>query len=125
MNSGKNIPFEDFNDEQFIIGTSGHLRDLAFDLFQSHNCTPQITMETGNPGLCHLLVAANIGCAFIGSLSSLVTPTHTDIPVYCQLEPNLFQSICIGYHINKYVTRPMRSFIECAKEKLNSMNWQF
>lgn len=56
---------------------------------------------------------------------SLVTPTHTDIPVYCQLEPNLFQSICIGYHINKYVTRPMRSFIECAKEKLNSMNWQF
>ena len=123
LNTGKNIPFEDFKNEQFIIGTTGHLRDLAFDLFQSHNCEPHIIMETANPNLCHLLVATNIGCAFIGSLSSLITPTHADIPVYCQLDPNLTQNICIGYHVNKYVTRPMRSFIECAREKMNSMEW--
>ncbi len=63
----------------FIVGKTGYLRKYTQNLFEKHNCQPNIVLETSNPGLVHFLVAANVGCAFVGYISACVSPMYIDI----------------------------------------------
>lgn len=118
------IRFEEFCDRPFIVGKTGFLRSFAIELFHAHGKEIKVALETANPGLAHLLVLANGGCAFVGAVSSFTEPLHVARPVYCTLDPPVYQNVYIGYHQQKYVTRPMRYFIEYAKRAMNAAPFQ-
>ncbi|MDY2836034.1 MAG: LysR family transcriptional regulator [Candidatus Aphodomonas sp.] len=115
------IGFESFCKQPFILGNTGYLREFTLELFRQHEYPLQIAMETSNPGLAHLLVAANAGCAFIGNISTWIEPVRSHPPRYFRLEKNACQHICLGYHERRNVTKPMRAFINYAKETLNQL----
>lgn len=115
------IQFHAFRDQPFILGKKGYLRDFTLELFEHHHYPLTVATETTNPGLVHLLVAANVGCAFVGSLSTCIKPLYIPNPVYCVLEPPCYQNVCLGYHKHKYHTKPMRCFIDYAKQALHAL----
>lgn len=110
------VTFDQIRDEPFLIGTDGFLRHYTLQLFEKRGATPNIVMETSNPGLVHLLVAANTGLAFIGQISSWIKPEFLDQPVYCILEGEEDQRlmVSIAYHRRRYVTAAMKLFIDYA-----------
>jgi DNA-binding transcriptional LysR family regulator len=116
------ISFDQFKNEPIILGKSGYLRTFTMDLFARKNQKMSVAVETDNPGLAHLLVAANIGCSFIGKISTWIEPLHIAPPVYCVMEGegSCFQQVCIGYHKGRFITCPMRLFIDYAKKTLNA-----
>ncbi len=115
------ISFESFCKQPFILGNTGYLREFTLELFRQHDHPLQIAMETSNPGMAHLLVAANAGCAFIGNISTWIEPVRIHPPRYFRLEKPAYQQICLGYHERRNVTKPMRAFINYAKESLNRL----
>lgn len=112
------LQFEDIRALPFIVGKTGYLRKFTLDLFEKHNCQPNIVLETANPGFAHFLVAANAGCAFVGYISACVSPMYIESPVYCQLESPAFQRVCIGYNKQRHLTRPMKCFIDYARQAM-------
>lgn len=116
------ITFDAIRNEPFIIGTSGYLREYTQEVFQKHEAPMHTALETSNPGLVHLLVAANIGCAFIGEVSTWIEPTKLRKPVYCILEGQEDQTltVAIAHHHRKYITHAMRCFIEYAQQFFSS-----
>lgn len=112
------LKFEDICSLPFIVGKTGYLRKYTQNLFEKHNCQPNIVLETSNPGLAHFLVAANVGCAFVGYISACVSPMYIENPLYCQLETPDFQQVCIGYNKQRHLTRPMKCFMDYAKQTM-------
>ena len=115
-NTYPHVAFDQIRDEPFIIGTDGFLRHYTLQLFKKRGLTPNIAMETSNPGLVHLLVAANTGLAFIGQISTWIKPEFLDQPVYCILEGEESQRliVSIAYHRRRHVTAAMKLFIGYA-----------
>ncbi len=111
------ISFDAIKDSPFIIGTSGYLKEYTQELFSLHNTPLNVVLETSNPGLVHLLVAANIGSAFIGEVSTWIEPTQLDKPVFCLLEGYEDRSlnVAIAHNNKKYITLAMRQFIRYAQ----------
>ncbi len=116
------ITFDAIRNEPFIIGTSGYLREYTQEVFRKYEVPMYTALETSNPGLVHLLVAANIGCAFIGEVSTWIEPTKLRKPVYCILEGHEDQTmkVAIAHHHRKYITNAMRCFIEYAQQFFRS-----
>ena len=119
------IHFDSFFQEPFIIGTTGYLRDFTLEIFKSHEKPLNLALETAVPAFAHLLTAANVGCTFIGKLSTFIEPMHIDKPHYCLLDPPFYQKVCIGYHKQRYVTKPMRYFISYAKDAMSLPPFNF
>lgn len=116
------IPFSAVADEPFVIGTCGYLRQYTLEMFEQKGRQPHIAMETANPGMDHLLVAANIGLAFVGEISTWVAPMHIQNPVYCLLkeDANKRMNVAVAHHKRKYLSPEMKQFIRYAADCLNA-----
>lgn len=116
------IPFEQIADAPFIVGTSGYLREYTQALFRAHHHPLHTALETANPALLHLLVAANIGCGFVGEISTWLSPNRIPPARYCLLEgeEDKKMTIALAHHRRRHITPAMRLFIEYAKEYLGS-----
>lgn len=114
------ISFHDIVNEPFIIGENGYLSEYMAELFTKNNAVPNIVLKTSNPGLVHLLVAANIGMAFTGELSSWIAPRYVPQPVYFMLDevPRTYMKVALAHHKRKHVSIPMQKFIAYASEQL-------
>lgn len=114
------IHFSDIANEPFIVGENGYLSKYTVKLFERNGITPNIVMKTSNPGLVHLLVAANIGMAFIGEISSWIAPRQVQQPKYFVLRetPQTCIKVALAHHRKKHVTYPMKQFIAYAREEL-------
>jgi hypothetical protein len=43
---------------------------------------------------------------------------YIENPLYCQLETPDFQQVCIGYNKQRHLTRPMKCFMDYAKQAM-------
>lgn len=114
------LTFAEIANEPFIIGTCGYLREYTLQLFNKHGAELRCAMETANPGMIHLLVSANIGMAFIGEISTWITPNRIPNPSYFLLQGEEQNSlkVAIAHHRRKFVTPSMAHFISYAQKHL-------
>lgn len=116
------VPFDRFADFPFIVGTCGYLREYTQALFQARRRPLRIALETANPALLHLLVAANVGCGFVGEISTWLSPNRIQPARYCLIEgeEDKRMTIALAHHSRKHVTPAMQLFIQYAKDFLRS-----